>query len=128
MRWGGVILVGRVIWVTFDFYYFLPKHLVSLKPATHRYELNQSLKKLFGPFLWMGFNCHKTEPIQGGGLLFQPLALWWNISYFLFLDIIKAGKTVSAETQKLLWSCTIKKCTLNFACEGELNYQIKNIL
>ena len=27
--------------------------------------------KLYGPFLWMGFNCLKaTEPFQGGGLLF----------------------------------------------------------
>ena len=29
------------------------------------------IKKLYGPFLWMGFNCLKaTEPLQGGKLLF----------------------------------------------------------
>ena len=28
-------------------------------------------KKLYGPFLWMGFNCLKaTEPLRGGTLLF----------------------------------------------------------
>ena len=27
--------------------------------------------KLFGPFIWMGFNCLKaTEPLRGGSLLF----------------------------------------------------------
>ena len=32
---------------------------------------NTNLKKLYGPFLWMGFNCLKaTEPIRGGSLLF----------------------------------------------------------
>ena len=31
----------------------------------------QSKKKLYGPFLWMGFNCLKaTEPLWGGSLLF----------------------------------------------------------
>ena len=30
-----------------------------------------SKKKLYGPFLWLGFNCFKTtEPLQGGSLLF----------------------------------------------------------
>ena len=30
------------------------------------------LKKLFGPFLWMGFNCLKTtEPLRGDSLLFN---------------------------------------------------------
>ena len=29
------------------------------------------LKKLYSPFLWMGFNCLKvTEPLRGGSLLF----------------------------------------------------------
>ena len=29
------------------------------------------LKKLYGPFLWMGFNCLKaTEPLRGVALLF----------------------------------------------------------
>ena len=29
------------------------------------------LKKLYGPFLWMGFNCLKAiEPLRGGSLLF----------------------------------------------------------
>ena len=29
------------------------------------------LKKLYGPFLWMGFNCLKgTEPLRGSTLLF----------------------------------------------------------
>ena len=36
------------------------------------WSFNQNfLKKLYGPFLWMGFNYFKaTEPLQGGSLLF----------------------------------------------------------
>ena len=35
------------------------------------YEVWTLLKILFGPFLWMGFNCLKaTEPLQVDSLLF----------------------------------------------------------
>ena len=35
----------------------------------------KNLKKLFGPFLWMGFNCLKTtEPMRGDSLLFNTLS------------------------------------------------------
>ena len=35
------------------------------------YLFNNTLKKLYGPFLWMGFNCPEaTEPPRGGSLLF----------------------------------------------------------
>ena len=27
-------------------------------------------KKLYGPFLWMGFNCLRLQPLRGGSLLF----------------------------------------------------------
>ena len=35
------------------------------------YCVNFFKEKLYGPFLWMGFNCLKaTEPLRGGTLLF----------------------------------------------------------
>ena len=35
------------------------------------YCLPHQKKTLYGPFLWLGFNCFKTtEPLQGGSLLF----------------------------------------------------------
>ena len=34
-------------------------------------EPTLNFRKLYGPFLWMGFNYLKaTEPLQGGSLLF----------------------------------------------------------
>ena len=40
----------------------------------HDLEINLKIhkKKLYGPFLWMGFNCRKaTEPLQRDSLLFN---------------------------------------------------------
>ena len=37
----------------------------------YRGNFKKKKKKLYGPFLWMGFNCLKaTEPLRGGTLLF----------------------------------------------------------
>ena len=34
-------------------------------------EVTFNKKKLYGPFLWVGFNCFKTTgPLRGGSLLF----------------------------------------------------------
>ena len=34
-------------------------------------QLHKYKKQLYGPFLWIGFNCLKSaEPLQGGSLLF----------------------------------------------------------
>ena len=30
----------------------------------------QKKNKLYGPFLWMGFNCLRLKPLRGGSLLF----------------------------------------------------------
>ena len=35
--------------------------------------------KLYGPFLWMGFNCLKTtEPLWGDNLLLVPRTSWYS--------------------------------------------------
>ena len=44
----------------------------SLLSTQHTQKISAVfLKKLYGPFLWMGFNCLKAiEPLRGDGLLF----------------------------------------------------------
>ena len=40
-------------------------------PESSKFKKKNLKKKLYGPFLWMGFNCLKAiEPLQGGTLLF----------------------------------------------------------
>ena len=50
------------------------KQLFNLVSNSHhtRWGLTTlSLKKLYGPFLWLGFNCLRVaEPLRGGSLLF----------------------------------------------------------
>ena len=47
------------LWVCFIYCYFIYLFFYLKK------------KKLYAPFLWMGFNCLKaTEPLRGGTLLF----------------------------------------------------------
>ena len=39
-------------------------------------EKNLRKTQVYGPFLWMGFNCLKaTKPLQGGSLLFTTKLL-----------------------------------------------------
>ena len=45
-------------------------YLSILKPASFDFR-EEKLLKLYGPLLWMGFNCLKAaEPLQGDSLLF----------------------------------------------------------
>ena len=43
----------------------------NVKLKSNVNKLNNSDRLLYGPILWMGFNCIKaTEPLRGGSLLF----------------------------------------------------------
>ena len=37
------------------------KTVVGLKETTGKKKQNEIIKKNYGPFLWMGFNCFKTR-------------------------------------------------------------------
>ena len=46
--------------------------IIRITFSYNKYNFQKkSIKKLYGPFLWMGFNCLKaTELLRGGSLLF----------------------------------------------------------
>ena len=53
-------------------------------------------KKLYCPFLWMGFNCLRLEPLPGGSLLFTT-----NFSEILgthFIDLERMKGWVNSGT------------------------------
>ena len=59
---------------------------------------NKTLKKLYGPFLWMEFNCLKaTEPQRGDSLLF-------TIQFLGVPDMLKWKFLLTKERAKFLIS------------------------
>ena len=61
------------------------------------------LKKLYDPFLLMGFNCLKaTEPLQGGSLLFTTK--FPEISGTHLIDLKKTRGWVDFEATQWFWT------------------------
>ena len=73
----------------------VPKFLESVYQIQSKHsrlmlQKSRFLKKLYGPFLWMGLNCLKAmEPLQGHSLLFTTISPAVTGNHFIKLGRMK---------------------------------------
>ena len=91
------------------------------------HSLDLKKPQLYGPFLWMTFNCLKaTEPLRGGSLLFTSKFPETPGTYLIDVRRMKGCDPVILNTGSLDWESSALTTwpllhKLDLTCQGPIN-------